>query len=270
MNRNTSSGKYLFHKKTFNIKNSPILDLFESLLKLSTSYTVECSAKISEEEVFTERVYLWYHGDFNHNLRKVFDFMNLVSKVNGVKLDTSLLEKIWHNFNATKIKRIVCAVDLRPNMEESRVKLYFDLFNYDSKISQVCSLCGLKNLPGTPFKTSLFGLDFNLSGESRLKLYPHLKNPIVSEEKNTLSLPPRVLDLLDMCHSFSMCLFGSSTERTMHFFPSEREKFVKLLGNSKLEEIYSLTSQLKGRSCVLGLVEHEIVTGDIKSINYYY
>jgi len=298
--------KYMFHKRTFNIKDTIYLKEFETLLNASQDYRLECSCKIEGKKIYPVRFNIWYNKGNINNINLIFNFFKKVSKCPGITINYNLIKKVFNkNFNLEKTEQVVIGIDYRREINESRLKMWFIIRNYPEKMKEVLSIHGYdkKILDLIINDELLFGFDFYFDGRTNIKIYPHfngkclkdvltlkkqenfikykiVKFSLVNKVKNSVFklykqlksiFSNKIFDLIGECDELYVSFRGKGYKKVLHFHPRRRELFVKQLNNKRLGEISSVIKNKNfGNKGVVSLYEDEINNNLIKKVNIYY
>ena len=267
------------HKEFFKIENSVFLDEFKNFLKKSDNvdYRLECSVKINGDKIFPSRFNVYFE-DSNHlnNLKKIFSFFDSLSAL-GASFDYNLLGLfINDDLDLNKIQQIICGIDLRNTMEESRAKIWFLLkedatdlinkavsfFNYqDPKFFNLYSSSKL-----------LVGFDFGFKQRSKIKMYlPFVRSQLVDLvilAKLQDSLSDKAFKFINLSDQIYVLFDQSSNIRTLNFLIKNPLDLFKLIKKSLNDDLITF---LKDKTHIyLSLSEEDILKEDYTKINLYY
>jgi LynF/TruF/PatF family peptide O-prenyltransferase len=266
--------KYLEYKRLFRVKETKALSLFEELLINSVIYYVECSNKILNGEVYAPRVNIWYHTDIYNNLEKVFNFFRKIEHLKGVGFNDSILKKVMENCDVTKITSIVCGIDFRENLKESRVKLWFIIKDYPEKVKEILNIYGNysyieKFMRG---KTLLVGIDFNFDNKTKLKVYARYTIlDIIKEDwpKELQIFFRKMPGLVDKCQEIYIS-FDKNFNKIIHFQLQKPEEFINFINNKNVKSVNEKYKK-KGYSMrIISLRADELFSNNLNEINVYY
>jgi LynF/TruF/PatF family peptide O-prenyltransferase len=276
---------YEFHKKEFNIEDNRLLKLFEELLSDPCCSILECSAKISNNDIHAGRLRLGYEqGEVQEGLHEVQRFLDKIAKFEDVSLRSAMLYRIVDKgFDVAKVMAVGIGFDYRENGNDSKVKCYFRIRDYPEKVDEVLSLHGPVNDIGAYLihEEFMFGISMYLDGRTGVEIYPFFD----SQELRSLGLMDKlnlrgaVTEFIDECILLHIS-FHSCGKRMLHFHPQSATRFVRSVGNRQLSLLYSrvqILNLLLSRSYKAGpvfvnlsLMEDEIIARNIQNINLQY
>ena len=178
---NNIKRKFLFHKKTFQIKDDFFLNTFEELIDSSNPLFLECSCKYDEEKTYPARFNLFYNKrrENHQNLIKIIKFLNKLSRQPQINFDYTTLTSIFtKSFNLNNIHKLILGIDVRSNIQQSKVRLYFFIRDCPQKIKEIISIYGKdKKILKYYDKNHLpFCIELQSNRKSKIKVYPLLKN----------------------------------------------------------------------------------------------
>ncbi len=276
---------YDFHRREFNIEGNGFLQLFKELLSDPGCSILECSARISRNDIHAARFRLGYEQkEVQHGLEEVQRFLRKVAEFKDVFLNHALLYQILdHRIDLTRVTALGIGLDCREKAKDSKVKCYLRIRGYAEKVDQVLSL----HMPVDNIRDYLihdefmFGVDMYFDGRTGVEIYPFLdpqdlKSPGLMGKLNLRGAVDRFIDECTLLH----ISFDRSGRRVLHFHPQRPTTFVRLIGNRLLSLVYSnvqILEFLLNRSYKTGpifvnlsLVEDEIISKDIRNINLQY
>jgi len=261
--------KYQEYKKLFDVKESKALALYEELLKNSVDYNIECSHKILFNNIYSQRVNVWYHTDFRDSLNLIFTFFRTINRLESVRLDFSILERLIARFDMYKVQHVICGIDYREKIWESRVKLWFNIVNYPEKIKEVLALYGnSKEVKQWIHNHNLlFGIDMYFNGNAKLKIYPAYYESEFHILERKFS---KKIDLLIKKCSLIHLSFSENSDKIIHFHPKNPEEIINSINNA---EVYLINQKYKKKKYslqVISISEQDILSDNIREINMYY
>jgi LynF/TruF/PatF family peptide O-prenyltransferase len=251
----------------FSVPRTEQIRLFSRLLEESKECVLECSNKICGDAVYSQRLNIWYHNSFNKNLQLIFDFMHSIDGLNGSRLDFSLLKKTIHEFEMQKVVNLICGIDFRDNLPESRVKIWFDIKDYEKKAKEILDLTANKRELNRFLinKRLLFGIDFYFGGKTNIKAYPVFLSAEYSKLENEFS--DDILTLIKKCNRVHISV---GSERIIHFLPRNPTEYIRMARNQSADDINQKYEKNGYSLKVISLIENEILNSNIKRINLYY
>jgi len=272
---NNNIKKYLDYKNMFKVKKSKSILLFEKLLYDSDDINLECSNKIKGTQIYSSRLNIWYHKDILDNLNRVFYFFREIQNLDNVNLNYNLLNQIISKFNYRKISDLICGIDYRPNLKESRVKIWFIITDYPKKIEEILNLYKNKNVVIKFIHSNelLFGIDLNFNGKTMLKIYPvYTKNKL--KENNIINqlsklISKKAFSLMNKCKKIHIS-FTNYSDRIIHFYPENPDEFLSIIKNENVNSINKKYNENGYSLQVVSLLERELVDNNLTEINLYY
>ncbi len=212
------------------------LDFFR---KNFNDFYLEQSIKFALGQIFHQRFDFWFDGDFTRHILSIFKLFDQLEEQYALNLDNSLLQTyVDANFNLTKLKWLVFGADIRENLCESRLKLWFVIDDYPEKITSLKeNIDFTEPLIQLTFNTKfLFGFDFKFDGTSKIKLYPviypaDLVDPIKKEilEKNFCA---ESMFLMQHCNSIHVTKDDGNV--IVHYHPIHLSRFLESMLQNKI------------------------------------
>lgn len=268
------------HKKAFEIDYLYPLDIFEQFVQTTGDCLIECSGKIKKDKLYPARFDLQF-SDRQHlkNLNAVLNFFKKVEGRVDVKLNYELLEQFLGNeFDFSKVQTILTGVDLRPELSESRLKLFIRIGDYPEKVAVAKQLCG--NYPELQklirYDTLHIGFDFNLDGRSAIELYPELKREEFKQVqfRKLLEeiLTPAALKPLDISTMMGIGFSQANEANVIYYYLENLQEFLNYFSvNDTAQRVHNFYLQQQGsKKMWVALSESELIGGRIENINLYY
>jgi LynF/TruF/PatF family peptide O-prenyltransferase len=276
---------YDFHKKEFGLEDNKFLRLFEELLSEPPCSVLECSPRVSPKGIHGARLRLGYQGeDIRKGLDASYSFLSGIEACEKVLLNRKILDRIVDNrLDLSRILQLGIGLDYRENITNSKVKCYFMLSEYPEKVNQVLSLHPpVDNIDDYLIHEEfMFGIDMYFDGRTGVEVYLSLERQDLTDGAlvEKLNLRDPVLAFIEECGALHVSFHGRG-ERVFHFHPQSPTRFVHWIGNRRLSLLYSNVQILKflfsrwkieqGFSLSISLMEDEIMSKNIQSINLYY
>lgn len=174
-------------------------------------------------------------------------------------------------------------LDYKTNSHDSKVKYYLMVREYPEKVDRVLSLHpsidGIRDY--LVHEEFTFGVDMYFDGRTGIEVYPFLDRQDLNNSAlmDRLKLRDAVLRFIEECDLVHISFHGDG-RRIFYFHPQSPTKFVRLLGNHRLNLAYSHVQTLnyllsrsyktERVSTNLSLIEDEILSQDIQHINLQY
>jgi LynF/TruF/PatF family peptide O-prenyltransferase len=267
--------KYLFHKKTFNIKQTKLLS---SLEKLMDGQFIECSCKVMSNKVYSSRFNIFFSKNENKTtLGKCFKFFEDTSKENNIYLNYSILRSLFNKpFDINKIKRIILGVDLREKIKDSRIKIYFALYDYPPKVEEILKIHGKNKdiLNLINFDDLGFGIDFSFDGKTQIKIYPRISSSSLHNnsflKKNFKYIFKKRQLFFKNIESLYISFKKPNFEKIIHFKSNKWEEIINLLNNNTLNKYTKFLLKNKFKLRYVSVLEKEIDKESISNFTFYY
>lgn len=276
--------KYLFHKEEFAIPESESLALVERYLRDEIQpFELECSCKVSGDDVFPERFYVSYQRtirDRDAKIEEMAGFFENYSKRTGMNLDRDQLRRIIRDLQSVRIKRFGFAVDVREKKEDSRIKwglliaadvenlrhfadAYKDNPLYESVKESLTS------------RKLLCAYDFFPDGRTALKVYPLYVKTDVGHllEKGLVPDQEFVRKMIAGSGPFHIAYKNTLSDKIYHLRPLNEERFIESLENHSISGVYERIAACPhryGHQMLVSLSEHEMLSNKIITANFYY
>jgi len=276
---------YDFHKKEFNIEDNAFLELFEEFLSDPCCSILECSAKVSNNDIHAGRLRLGYEQrEVQDGVHEVRRFLDKIAKFEDVSLKSATLYRIIDKgFDLAKVMAVGIGLDYRENGNDSKVKCYFRIRDYPEKVDQVLSLHVPVDDIGAYLvhEEFMFGISMYFDGRAGVEIYPFFDSQELRSTglMDKLNFRGAVTEFIDECILLHIS-FDSCGKRMLHFHPQSPTRFVRSVGNRQLGLLYSrvqILNLLLSRSYKVGpifvnvsLMEDEIISRNIQNINLQY
>lgn len=266
--------KFQHYKELFNVPESDILSLFESVL-FTIPCSVECSNKISQDTVFSQRLNLWFFT-VNPELLKLF-YVFFANMQKNYHLDTSLFEKLIHGIDVEKVKQLTMGIDLREVTHESRIKFWTIVDQYPQIVNTCLDVHGsddsVRQLVD-PNATFLFGFDFLLHGGTRLKIYPLYDGDnltaISNRTKFTGQFCETTTSLASLCKRIHISFSGKHFKKVVHFTPKDPGQFLEKIQSPMVHQIDEKYQRYGYHLQIASFLDEELASGQLKEVNLYY
>lgn len=263
--------KYRRHMTSFASEATPLCVPFLDLLRASPEAHLECSCKVCGDTVHPLRFNLWYKNNGGSSLNpKIVAFLEHYAEM--APLDRSLYhEVIGTDFLYEKVRYNVVGIDLRPDIDSSRIKLWHIVGDYPAMETHALGFAGIS--PDARrlkiHKGFLFGFDFVFSGASALKVYPVMHDYEIREQKALLReiFGEKVTTLAEHCQRVS---FGFSTDKagaSAHMIPYHASDFISKIGSRQLSIAFSATGSDR---IIIAMDIDDINSGEYHTFNLYY
>ncbi|MFN6515995.1 MAG: LynF/TruF/PatF family peptide O-prenyltransferase [Nostoc sp. CreGUA01] len=222
-----------------------------------------------------EQAQLFYNPQ--KQLQTAFEFFEKVESRPEVKLNYHHIQEFFNNSDFQGIFLMGVAIDARPEIIDSRLKLYIWLKNAPDKVEKAIALCGDSPTLRTFLVTDRLQVGFDLffNGQSEIEVYPiinqdelqqvHIRNRIIP------LLPPRALPLLKQCEVFQVGFSPANESNILYFdFVRDPNGFVDNLGNEMTKKVHAYYRHQPVKSLTVGIPEHNFYERSIEHVKLYY
>ncbi|NJD78513.1 MAG: hypothetical protein FIB08_15705 [Candidatus Methanoperedens sp.] len=263
--------KFSRHLASFASRETPLCIPFLDLLRASPEAHLECSCKVYGDTVNPARFNLWYKNNGGSGLNpKIVAFLEHYAEI--ASIDRSLYYEVTGtDFLYEKVRYNVVGIDLRPDIDSSRIKLWHIVGDYPAMETRALGFAGIS--PDARrlkvHKGFLFGFDFVFSGASALKVYPVMHDYEIREHNAMLRdiVGEKVTMLAEHCHRVS---FGFSTDKvgaSAHMIPYDASDFIAKIGSRQLSDAFSATGST---GIIVAMDVGDINSGEYHTFNLYY
>lgn len=280
MRNNPQIGKYLFHRESLDIPDSPFLDDFEDLLRKSRKFRhfLECSFKVQDKEMHAARFDVIYRGgDLGKSaLSLALSFIDKIESRPGVIFDRSILDKVCEGMDFSKVSRVMTGIDLREIQGESRAKVWFIIKDYPEKLSQVLDIHGRSDrIMSLIFRPEmLFGIDLYFDGRTGIKFYAPFENEDIENPRTMKRIerlfPAKIAEMISKCKMFNVTFRDKERREHLHFTPKNRKQFITDLDNPIVSFLEKEIGKRDVKNGTISLFADEIEKNEIKNVNFYY
>ncbi len=276
---------YAFHKNEFNVNDDAYLTHFEDFMKDSFSTVLECSPQITNKGVHAARFRTGYgKKDVSVGFRAIRNFLDISESIDGMALNRSIFDHIFDSkLDVSRIGAVGIGIDRKADPADSNVKVYCLIDKYEDKQQQVLSFHPERRdlCDHIIHDDIVFGIEMGFDGHTSVEIYPYYDRHDFedSELSNRLQLHDRIIELVSECETLNIS-FTDDGSRIFHFFPQRPTRFIRSLGDLRLNNLFSsfqifryLHEQLEGQGTIIVSVavrEQELIDGNLLNINFYY
>lgn len=266
------------HQAYFHASNLFPLGIFKNLVFRTADGLVECSCKITKGKVHANRFNLWFpRSNGLEQMNTVMDFLAEVEIKGTLQFNRDLLNQFYQSdFDWSRVRRFVVGVDIRENIVDSRLKIWFILNKYHEQIEKAVKLNGnypdVKNLL---FRDELIvGFDFYFDGRTVIKLYPDIQRQDLDEElsQNKIGtiLHPTSIELARHAYWLHIYVSDNHKGRILQFHTTTMEPFLKYIQEEEAKPILNLCNNKKLPSAIFAFHEDDIRMRTIQNWSFYY
>lgn len=261
--------------------DNQVYRIFDDFVKRSTGpYVIECSFKIYQDKLLSARR-LQYWFDENTS-EKIVEFQPVLEQFEklGFKINRSLHDILFGNMEISKVSRFVAGYDLRTDMGNSRIEIWYQLEDQPDLVDKVLAKHGLnKSIEQLLNKNKLaVGVDFNHDGSTKFKIYPFFPVSgfsniyINSQHKAEKIFSERVMEILENVNNVYPSYKDQDLSRILHLDFKDPGKFIHTcLKNELLNSLIDKIEMVIWENVYIAMPESEIDSPEgIKRINFYY
>ncbi|BAY89765.1 MULTISPECIES: LynF/TruF/PatF family peptide O-prenyltransferase [unclassified Tolypothrix] len=278
------------HQEAFDVEPEFPLPLLENLAQaLGSRCVVELSCKVESNQLFAARINICYRDAWPQSLGQSLKFLDEVESRVGIQINRDLLQQFLAvHINSNKILWNTTGIDLRPNVEDSSVKIHIGIDPNQDTEELVMTAIGLDGSQYSPeliqvlLKDSyMIGFDFFLNGRSEVELYtscPGGKQQLVGNQGIYLksyakrNFSEKVFYLLEACDLFMAGFSKANTEAVIYFGFNNIEDMPKyFLFTSLGQRIYDFCrSQGAGPLPCVGVTQKDLESHHVENLRFYY
>lgn len=269
--------KYLSHKALFNLQD-PFLPLFENLLLRSRNITVVPALKIAGDQFFPSQYHLLYNGsNCAPNIESIFQFVKLANICPEIQINSRHLKSIFdRGLKTADIKRVSTAIDLREDLNASRLKIHFRVDNL-SKVSKPVATMHNGRAGTLPEPSEyMIGIDLFFNNTARLRLYYAYSEGQLKDAAFRSRLKKyfhnKVTELLALSNSLMVGFKENALAASFTFGMKDTNAFLERIKNPALAVVREKLQRENGGTKEIGhitLLEPELVQGKIEHLNVY-
>ncbi|MGK7925821.1 MAG: LynF/TruF/PatF family peptide O-prenyltransferase [Spirulina sp.] len=278
IDRNSNLYHIAQHKRIFEVEEFLYpLPIFENFVRQAANWELECSCKIQGDYLYPARFNLSRFRPQFRDYQLAWNFFRQVESRVGVKLNEQLLSQfVGSDFDFSKIQQILLGVDLRQEIDRSRLKFWFVFSDYPQKLATAITLC-------EPHETIqkllvegivIVGFDLFLNGRSEIEVYPRISaeqfQQIDIQRQLTTVLSRPALKLLENCGALGVGFSRANREKVLYYRTRDANNFIANLSNDIANRVHAYYRQQPVHGTIIGLQESEILSGSIQNINLYY
>ncbi|WP_041622606.1 DUF5838 family protein [Oscillatoria nigro-viridis] len=287
-NRHQENLRYIEqHKQIFDMENSYLLNLFEGLVgnqRIGKGGSISCCCNIDKDRLYPARfsylceVHVSDPGIKLLDIEHFLYFSHRVEERPEIQIDRRLLKQfLATGLDPSKVDMVIFAIDVRPELINSRIKLYLTIKDYPEKIATAISLCGeqrdWENLIINGML--LVGFDFFFDNRAAVEVYPtfyaaDLQRPDV-QAYLTSRLPAKALPLLHESRCVQIGISNENKSDVLYFnkFKSPNNA-VDYLKNQMVSQVHAQYRNRVFHDLYLGIPESEFYTDSIQRVKMYY
>jgi len=274
------------HKRAFDIENLYPVELFEEFVEQETwGRSIACCCNIDKDQLYADRFTTFFDkiiADKSYvypSLNAVLNFCRQVEGRPEVKLNYSFLNQfLGTGLDISRVKWMCFGVDARPELGDSRLKLFITLQNYPEKMATAITLCGETQRDWQKLLVSnelLVGFDFFLDGRASVEVYPtfYLKDlqRVDIQVYLAQTLPKKALPLLNKSTNFQIGISNTNESDVLYFnHPLDPDSFIDNLANEMAKKVHAYYRHQPVKRLLLGIPSHEFSAWSIQSVKMYY
>jgi LynF/TruF/PatF family peptide O-prenyltransferase len=194
-----------------------------------------------------------------------------------VKFDYQLLHQfIGDDLDFGKVVEIIVGVDLRKELDDSRLKFCFVIQDYTEKLNTAA--CMANAVEEWPIlladQATTIGFDFYFNGRSEIEIYPIISQnklqQVDVQRKLTEVLSPKALRLLDSCRALDVGCSQANPEKILYYRTLDPHKFIAELQNDLANRVHAYYHEQPVIETIVGLRDTEINAEKVENLNLYY
>lgn len=271
------------HKRAFDVEDWYVLEKFETFMKdQKHECLIDCGIKINLDRIHAGRftvIYLPKEGNQKDKIVGAVNFLGEIESRVEAKLNYQLINNFLKDIDFNKIINIFVGVDARPEIVDSRLKLFISIENYPEKIEEAIKLCG-DRLQTADIRSLIFdnqlvvGFDFYLNGSTAIEVYPLLVERDLhrAEVRELLGkmLPSKALKLLKNCRMLQIGFSKANDSKVLYFTPIHPNIFVESLENEMAKKVNAYYRHKTIIGLAVAIPELELRKESIQRLNLYY
>lgn len=287
-NRHEENLRYIEdHKQIFDIEKTYPLNLFEEFIakqRKGKGGSISCCCNIEKERYYPSRFAYLSEVRVSDPAMKLLDiedflsFSHRIEESPQIQIDRSLLQQfLATDVDPSKVDMVTVGVDVRPELRDSRIKLYLSIREYPEKIAIAIALCGEQRdwekliVNGT----LLVGFDFFFDNRAAVEVYPTFYPADLQRSDVqaylTSRLPAKALPLLYESRTVQIGISKDNDSDILYFnnFKSPNSA-VDYLKNEMVKQVHSHYRNRVFNDLYLGIPESEFYTNSIQRVKMYY
>ncbi|MEG4838142.1 DUF5838 family protein [Microcoleus sp. B9-D4] len=286
-NRHEENLRYIEdHKQIFDIENSYSLNLFEEFIgkqRKDKGGSMICCCNIEKDRLYPARFYYLceVHVSDPTKLLDIEDFLTFCRRIEErpeLQINRRLLQQfLATGIDSSKVGMVSFAVDVRPELRHSRIKLYLTLRDYPEKIATALALCGEQRDWENLIVNGelLVGFDFFFDNRAAVEVYPtfhqtDLQRPDVQAYLRSI-LPTKAIPLLNESRCVQIGISDENDSDVLYFnkFKSPNSA-VDYLGNEMVKQVHAHYRNRVFHDLYLGMPKSEFFADSIQRVKMYY
>jgi LynF/TruF/PatF family peptide O-prenyltransferase len=251
--------------------------LFNTFAKAQPKpYVAECGFKIYDNEVRSARRVQYWFNDTPGNIVPEFWRYKKEFESLGFKFAAEPVAGIIQRLNLGHVSRFIMGYDLRHDIGNSRIEMWFHVNEQPDFINYLLQLYGANEhlTKIIDLNSCFWGIDFNYDGSTKLKIYPiFYTNKFENRAKDgSLIYPKEVLALFDNVTCIYHTYHGINKNHFLHLRFRNPEPFIRhSLNNPFLNNFLSQITFLEPEDVFISVFEKDVVAGGpYRFFNFYY
>lgn len=257
-----------------------VYTLFDRFTKnIQHPYVLECSFKLYEEKlVGARRLQFWFN---NHPTKVIHAFPPLLHEFEqlGFQFDRSLLHLLWQQMDVKHLSRFVIGYDLRPDIGNSRIEIWYQVENQAPLVDRVLAHHGSNQLVDQILNKNdvAIGVDLNYNGTTKFKLYPYFNAQTFNNTYTDAAghtgpvFSPEIIEFFKLVRRAYPSFSDKDLSRILHVEFHDAEWFTKTwLNNPTLNKLIPRIKHIQWENVFIAMLEKEVEQKTVKRLNFYY
>jgi len=271
--------KYYSFKNIYKL-NHPVLPYYEKFLSLISNYRITPSLLINKNIINSCRFFILFESKYvKLSLDQTLALYKKISKNNNFTLNFQYLQNILSFIpDKSKIQSLFSGIDLRNNMNDSRLKIYFSLKikTMDTRLMEYLNI-QKNNFLNKSADFIVIGIDFYFNNMSSTKVYyDHTENVLQDQncrEQLNNHFGEHIMSLINESSAFSVCMKNKFDNKTQFNFSLKNpNKILSLFTGPAIKTLAGELPKIKNAGLkILDICvnKNEISQNNIKQLNVY-
>lgn len=242
-------------------------------------YVVECSFKLYEEKLIGARRVQYWFNDYPARVINAFPPLLHEFEKLGFSFNRTLLNILWQHMDVKHLSRFVIGYDLRPDIGNSRIELWYQIENQAPLVDQVLAHHGSNQLVDQIIdkKDVPIGVDLNYNSTTKFKLYPYFNAQTFNNNYTDAAghtepvFSTAIIEFFKLVRRAYPSFSDKDLARILHVEFHDAEWFTKTwLNNPTLNKLVEKIEHIEWENVFIGMLEKEVEQKNVKRLNFYY